>query len=134
MAIRRNRSSKAAMQAVELAFALPQVVAHRMSRMAAAGTTPSARDQREFWTMGFEKVLAFNQSWWAMFAEAGRVNQQIMVSMLRATWLPWMMQAPGFPASAARLQRAAIDIAIKGVAPIHRRALANARRLGHSRR
>jgi hypothetical protein len=134
MAVRRTRSSKAAKQAVELAFAVPQVIAHRMSRMAAAGTRPSARDQREFWMMGFEKVLAFNQSWWAMFAEAGRINQQIMASMLRAAWFPWMTQAPRFPPSAARLQRAAIDIATKGVAPIHRRAVANAKRLGGSRR
>ncbi|HMF28004.1 MAG TPA: polyhydroxyalkanoate granule-associated phasin [Candidatus Cybelea sp.] len=134
MPVRRTRSSKAAKQAVELAFAVPQVVAHRMSRIAAAGTTPSARDQREFWTMGFEKVVAFNQSWWAMLAETGRINQQIMASMLRAAWFPWMTQVPGFHASAARLQRAALDIANKGVAPIHRRAVANAKRLGRSRR
>ncbi|QLQ33160.1 MAG: hypothetical protein HZT40_17955 [Candidatus Thiothrix singaporensis] len=30
----------------EMALAVPQVVAHRLTRMALAGTTPSVRDQK----------------------------------------------------------------------------------------
>jgi len=88
MSGRRGRSSRATRQAIELAFAVPQVVAHRALRLANAGPAPSVRDQREFWLMGFEKALAFNQSWYAMFAEAGRINQQIALSALRAVWFP----------------------------------------------
>jgi hypothetical protein len=102
--------------------------------MANAGATPSMRDQREFWLMGFEKVLAFNQSWIAMCAEAGRINQRVALSMLQAFWTPWMSAMPGLGSGAARWQQAAFDIAHKGVAPIHRRAVANARRLSRSRR
>jgi hypothetical protein len=134
MKSRRNRSSRATRQAVELAFAVPQVIAHRTLQMAAAGSTPSKRDQREFWLMGFEKVLAFYQSWLAMCTEAGRINQKLALSMLQAYWAPWMKASPAFGSSAARWHQAALDITNKGVAPIHRRAVANARRLTRSRR
>jgi hypothetical protein len=134
MPTRRNRTTRAAKQAIELAFAVPQVVAHRTVRMAKAGTTPSLRDQREFWLMGSEKVLAFYQSWWAMLTEAGRINQQIMLSLWQAPWSGWMKPMPGLQSSATRLRNAMLDIAAKGAAPIHRRATANARRLSRSRR
>jgi hypothetical protein len=134
MSSRRNRSSRATRQAVELAFAVPQVVAHRALRMAAAGSSPSKRDQSEFWLMGTEKVLAFYQSWLAMCTEAGRINQRIALSMLQAYWAPWMSAVPAFGSGAARWYQAALDIANKGVAPIHRRAVANARRLSRSGR
>jgi hypothetical protein len=133
MSSRRSSSSRATQQAFELALAAPQVVAHRVIRMANAGTNPSVRDQREFWMMGFEKVLAFNQSWFAMFAEAGRIQQQMALSMFRSFWFPWMTALPTFGSTSARVQRAALEIATKGVAPIHRRAVANARRLGRVR-
>jgi len=134
MPIRRNRSSRAARQAAELALAVPQVVAHRALRMAAAGANPSVRDQRELWLMGYEKVLAFNQSWWAMWAEATRINQQLALSLAQAFWFPWLRPLPGFRSSAAHWHRAALDVANKGVAPIHRAATANARRLSRARR
>jgi hypothetical protein len=37
---------------------------------------------------------------------------------------------PTFSALQAQLRRATFDVTAKGVAPIHRRAVANARRLG----
>lgn len=134
MAKRYNRSTRTAKQAVELALAVPQVVAHRTLRMAQAGTRPSARDQHEFWTMGFEKVVAFNQSWFAMCAEAARIQQQMALAATQAFWFPWLKANPILGSTTAQLRRAALDIAAKGVAPIHRRAVANARRLGRVRR
>jgi len=111
MSIRRRRSKALAAQTVDLAFAVPQVVAHRMARMAMAGSTPSARDRREFYRMGTEKVAAFNEAWAAMAMQ---------------TWLSlW------FP---THLSNAALDILGKGITSIRRRAVANARRLGRPRR
>ena len=52
--LRRGSAS----QLVDLGIAAPQVVAHRLARMAAAGTTPSARDRREFTGMVLEKQTA----------------------------------------------------------------------------
>ena len=49
MTVRRSRkSASVATQAAELALAAPQVVAHRVARMALAGATPSERDRKEF--------------------------------------------------------------------------------------
>lgn len=52
-----QKAGKLARQSAELAFAAPQVIAHRVSRMWMAGTAPSARDQHEFYTMGAEKII-----------------------------------------------------------------------------
>ena len=58
MPSRRARKTQSIVtQAVELAFAVPQVVAHRVTRMAIAGPTLSARDRKEFQRMGAERRL-----------------------------------------------------------------------------
>ena len=63
MANRKNpRAALVARQATDLAVAAPQVVAHRLTRMAMAGANPSARDRREFTRMVSEKQTAFQQS------------------------------------------------------------------------
>ena len=67
MATRRTRKTPSiARQAAELAVAVPQVIAHRLTRLALAGPAPSARDRREFQRMGAEKAAAFAESWNAM--------------------------------------------------------------------
>jgi len=71
---RRRGQSALLAKSTELAFAAPYVVAHRLTRMALAGASPSARDRKEFTKMGSEKLLAFNQSWNAMFLEAARAS------------------------------------------------------------
>jgi hypothetical protein len=102
---RRNPSQRLAAQSVELAWAAPQVVAHRLTRMANAGSQPSARDRHEFARMGHEKVLAFAQSGMAF----------------------WMQMLRG-PSSRAAGDAAARLLAA-GLAPLHVTAVANARRL-----
>lgn len=133
MPSRRKRSSRRLMvKAAELAFAVPQVVAHRVTRMAIAGPSPTRRDRNEFQRMGIEKAAAFAESWNAMAMEAIRANQALSTSLWRSLWLPWLGGKPSlFPA--ADLHDAAIGILGKGVAPVHRRAVANARRLGRTR-
>ena len=117
----RSRNRPLAAKAAELAIAVPQVVAHRMTRMALVGPRPSARDQREFRRMGQEKVHAFWQSWFAM-------GWAVMSSWQRA-WLA-MLQGARVPLAAAL---PTLDVlAARGLAPIHRRATANARRLART--
>ena len=64
--MKRGSSTRLARQATELAVAVPQVVAHRFTRLMLAGPLPNACDRREFFGMGQEKVQAFWQSWFAM--------------------------------------------------------------------
>ncbi len=64
MARRRTRKSKSiAAKSMELAIAVPQVVAHRVTRMALAGPRLSDRDRKEFQMMVMEKQTAFAQAW-----------------------------------------------------------------------
>jgi hypothetical protein len=131
MTLRRNRQTRSLMtQWAELAFAVPQVVAHRVTRMAIAGPAPSARDRKEFDLMSAEKTAAFNESWNAMAVQAMRANQALAVSMLRSLWMPGKASAS---AVTTQLQNAALGVLGKGVAPVHRKAVANAKRLARTK-
>ena len=77
--------------------------------------------------MGAEKLAAFYESWTAMQLEGYRLSQQFWLSSLEAVWNPWL---PGLKIRRKRqAQRAATSIFAHGLAPISRRASANARRL-----
>jgi len=112
---RRRSQSALLAKSAELAFATPYVVAHRLTRMALAGPTPSARDRKEFTKMGSEKLLAFNQSWKGMFVEVARANQRLTLSFWNSYW--------------STAQR----VMLAGLLPVHRGAVGNARRLGRLR-
>jgi hypothetical protein len=117
----------------ELAIAAPQVVAHRLTRMAIAGPVLSARDKKEFRSMMQEKQMAFVQSWMAMAIEAARIQQSLLMSWLS----PSRMLSPWSPAAGAKtatlLRGAALRVAAKGLAPVHSKAVSNARRLRKAR-
>jgi hypothetical protein len=135
MATRRRRKSKSlAAQTIELGVAVPQVIALRAARIAAAGASPSARDRKEFYRMGAEKIAAVNEAWNAMAVQAFWANQKLAVSFLQSLWFPWTR--PNFSAKPAsrRLTRAGLEVLGKGMAPIRRRAVSNAKRLGRTRR
>lgn len=111
---RHHSSRKLARQATELALAAPQVVAHRLARIALAGPVPNARDQREFYAMGQEKVHAFWQSWFAIGWAMLEAMQQGTIAMLQGARVPLVDTHA---------------ILSRGIAPVHRKATANARRL-----
>ena len=123
----RRRTTDLATQAMELGLAVPEVVARRIVRMALAGPSPSAADCEEFLRMSAEKFSAFYESWNDMFLAAYRANLRLFLSA--PAW--WSMTWPrhGHRAGSARLQRAALDILASGIAPVHRRAVRNAKRL-----
>ena len=124
----RRKASRLGRQAAELMLAAPQVVAHRVGRMALAGPKPSARDRLEFQRMGAEKLAAFGVAWQAMGLQMLKSQQQVAASMLRGS----TGKAP-LPQAAAACQQALLDILSQGLRPVHRRAVANARRLGRKR-
>jgi hypothetical protein len=110
-----RKAAKLTSDTAELALAAPQVVAHRVGRMLTAGSTPSAADVAEFQRMGAEKVAAFFESWNAMAAQALRLQAQQLRFSPAAWWAP------------------VVDLAAAGLAPVHRRATANAKRLARRR-
>ena len=81
----KRQSRSVIVKATELACAAPPVVTHRVTRMALAGTPPTARDQREFRQMGAEKMAAFTESWNAMATQAFRANYLLATSFWRSS-------------------------------------------------
>jgi hypothetical protein len=133
----RRKAARLGAQASELMVATPQVVAHRLGRMALAGAKPSARDQREFHRMGAEKLAAFGEAWQAMTLQMLKSNQQLAASMMRSWWPAAALRGSGkgtpLAQAGADWQHAALDILGQGIRPVHRRAVANAKRLGRSK-
>ncbi|MEX0604030.1 MAG: polyhydroxyalkanoate granule-associated phasin [Marinobacter sp.] len=133
MPARRNRNTQSiAAKTVGLAFAVPQVVARRLARMVASGPTLSARDRKEFKLMGAEKLAAFKESWYAMALQTIRSSQALAANSFRSFW---SSPGVGHPSArmAAQLKNAALGIVNKGIAPFHRKATANAKRLAHTK-
>lgn len=114
-------------QALDLSLAVPQVVAHRVGRMAAAGATPNARDRKEFQRMGAEKVAAFCESWAAMGMAAMQAQQSMWRGVMFAP-----LSAGRLPTNTT-LANQTLRILSQGLAPVHRRAVGNAKRLKRTR-
>ena len=121
----KRKTTSVAVKMAELAFAVPQVVAHRVTRMAIAGPILSQRDRKEFKLMCAEKTEAFGQSWNGMTMHAFRANQALAASIFRS------FSSAG--AVTERLQGVALDVLGKGLSPVHRKAVANAKRLGRTK-
>ena len=134
MAPRCRRKKSLAAQTFEIGIAAPQVVAHRLARMASAGASPSALDRAEFRRMGIEKIAAVNEAWTAMAIQAFWENQKFALTFMQSLWFPWMRPTPTVKSVSRQLNRAAVGILGKGMAPVRRRAVANAKRLGRINR
>lgn len=130
---RKHSSASVARQHVELAWAAPQVIAHRTARMLAAGATPNARDSAEFTRMFAEKTTAFSEAWVASWAAMAWAPYKVAMEVLRAG----PVFARGGTMNLEPLSRAwrsqGWGIAGSGITPLHRAAVANARRLSRHR-
>ena len=125
---------------LELAAAAQQVIALRTARMLASGASPTASDRREMSRMVSEKIGAFGESWWAMASRQQLAVLEASMTLARAYWSAWL-----FPWSHSTLpnahrcmqrqmQRAQVAAFASGLAPLHRVATANARRLSRRAR
>lgn len=83
--------------------------------------------------MGAEKTAAFGESWNAMTLHAFRAHQSLAVSCLRSFWSPSPKGGPSASAVAAQWHSAALGVLDKGLAPVHRTAVANAKRLARTK-
>jgi hypothetical protein len=132
MTSHRTRTRRTlARQAAELAVAAPQVIASRLGRLALAGANPSSRDRREFARMIIEKQAAAGQAFAAMAAQGWLAAPLITASFVRAAWTPWF---GGPHPVVAQVQDSAERVLAGALAPVHRAAVANARRLTRPRR
>jgi hypothetical protein len=113
----------------QLAAASSQVVTHRVTRMVMAGPQPSERDRVEFKRMVDEKHQAFAESWLAMAAQAMEANQALTNTAWRTLCYPWLGGGATPSAMASQMHEAGMGVINKGLVPVHREAMANAKRL-----
>ena len=111
-----------------LALAVPEVIAHRLTRAWLAGGIPAQRDRDEFHRMLAEKVGAFHESWAAMLREMLLAN--LRLALWPMWWAPWAITpARARDRLSAHHRSSVLAVLQAGLAPVHRRAVANARRL-----
>jgi len=132
---RRN----SAVRVLELAAAAPAVIALRTARVIAAGATPTTADRLEMSRMVDEKIDAFGRSWWAMAARQQQAAFETWLAIARLWASPWMQPflPPRTTAGARRemkalqrrMTRSQAAVFAAGLAPLHRAATANLRRL-----
>jgi hypothetical protein len=134
-----GKQRRLARDATQMAVAVPQVIAHRVGRMMGAGPVPSGPDQREFYLMGAEKVAAFQESWTAMFWQAAAAQQQFGLWWAQTWWKAALSGWTNAPtpqhlslAAQQRMLASMFDVAHRGITPVRRRAVANARRLNRA--
>jgi hypothetical protein len=129
MPFRRRRRSGLGVQLVELGWAVPQVLAYRTASMFHPNHYSSARAHKELYLMGAEKVAAFYESWNAMWMAMLGANLEASRLLISLWWSGWSGKRGSMHRASSHGQRQALRILSRGVAPIHRRAVANARRL-----
>ena len=151
---KHSRRAGSIAKAAELAIAAPQVVAIRTARMLAAGAHPGAADRAELSQMSTEKVHAFWESMLAMGSQIVRTNQDYArtaaLQWLRVwttpSWLsayrPASQATTSLPRVASLItgptprqrRRAVSKLTDAALTPVHKRATANARRLGRTKK
>ena len=80
-----------------------------------------------------EKTAAFSESWSAMTMQGYLANQALAYSFLRSFWLPLRKGRPSAYAMGAQLHGAALGVLSKGMTPVHRKVIANAKRLARTK-
>ncbi|MGJ4803590.1 hypothetical protein [Luteimonas sp. SDU82] len=118
---RRRRTASSSARLLELGMLAPAIAGTRLSRIVLEGATPSAQGRSELFAMVLEKQVAFAQSWSAIWTETLRMQMQFATA--------WMSSMPT-AAQHARIAHAGLQrIADQALSPVHRRVVANARRL-----
>jgi len=84
--------------------------------------------------MGLEKVAAANEAWAAMVTQLFLENQKRALTFMQSFWFPWLHRTPTIKSISNEFNRAAVRVLSKGLPPVHRRAVANAKRLGRTKR
>jgi len=128
-----KKAMKVSQKSLELAIAAPHVIAQRLTRMAFAGPSPSARDKKEFTGMVEEKHKAFTESWLEMSAHAVQANQAMAMSFIEAMVWPKGGYVKASQQLSEQMQDAGVEMLSKGLAPVHKKVVSNSKRLAKTK-
>jgi len=113
----------------EVSATAPMVIGHRLAGMAPPGSTPTARQRRESTRMGQEKVEAWSEATLATGQRLFQANLAMTALFWRQVWTGAFTPA----AFTATLTRLGPRLLGDSLAPVHRRVVANNRRLSKAR-
>jgi hypothetical protein len=146
------------MKMLQMSTAAAQVIALRTTRMAAHGPNPNAADRREMHRMGAEKVDAFSRAGTTLATGAMPLLLGMSMQAWRTAFDLWaastrLATSRTLPQTMARQQQlagtlmrgaaatghgatsaATARLAHRALAPVHRKATANAKRLAKKAR
>ena len=124
-----RKSQNLQKKTAELAEAAPQVIAKRLGKLAAAGPMLSKQDHHDLQEMVSEKQSAFTQSWLAMSMQMVFSQQELAMKTMKS--MAWPKGTASFNIRQATddAHSAALDVLEKGLDPIHKTAVANAKLL-----
>jgi hypothetical protein len=83
--------------------------------------------------MHAEKAAAFLESWNALTWYGWCANHAFATSLVRALWTTGVVPSASVVAATSRLHREGVGLVHKALDPVHRRVMANARRLSKGR-
>lgn len=116
-------------QSGELGQQVPEVMHKRLSLMATQDPIHHAKTRKEIERMVVEKPVAFFESWQAMLTQSLIAQQNVSKLMMDS----WVAMAMGRPIMLDQLyyqvNYETLKVFEKGISPIHRRVMANAKRL-----
>lgn len=113
----------------EICVTAPPVIGYRLAGMAQAGSQPKARDRREVTRMGQEKLDAWYEVTLATGQRFFEANMALMGLFWRQVW-----GGAFSPATlTAKMAEFGPGLLTDSLTPVHRRVVANQRRLSRSR-
>ena len=124
-----RKSEELKKKTAELAEAAPQVIAKRLGSLAASGPMLSRQDQQDLHEMVSEKQTAFTESFVAMSMQVMASQQELTMKAMKSVIWPKGTANSNFMQAADDAHNAALDVLDKGLEPIHKTAVANAKRL-----
>lgn len=128
----RRQSTTLARKTTEAAISSPQVIRHRLTRMALAGANPGNRDKKEFHGMITEKYVGFTKAWFAMGVATIRANLVISGFMVTGFFNPFSRNKFSVFALAGKVQEESMNVLNKGLTPLHKKVVSNSKRLAKS--
>jgi hypothetical protein len=138
------RLAQVGLEAAEMAVAAGTVIGFRMGLIAAAGQNPLAADHAELGRIIPEKVVAFSaaglaamEAYWSLQRDLGTYMSDVG-RMMTAGRLPLPSElaelAERTSIDAARFVGSGVEMTSAAMAPLHRKARSNARRLARRKR
>lgn len=134
------KAASSGLRLAETAHASREVIEHRSKAMSAAMHDPLNADYRELGRMIPEKVEAFSRAGFSAVSDLASIQASLhanwshAMSIMLSGRMPTMADTSAMTARSSAALNRSVNLAGKALAPVHRTATGNARRLRSSKK